>query len=114
MGSHVKSGEARRAYEAAVTHPSWLALFAVLIVIVSGTCASVTVPASSLKLYHGFVAAFAQAETFGSLSWYPVRYPCPFTNAVVARDVSLSQRAGVGAVGVPVNPGEARRAKLPL
>ena len=37
-------------------------------VIVSGTCASVTDPTSSVKLYDGFVAAFAQAKIVGSVS----------------------------------------------
>ena len=36
-----------------------------------------------------------------------VRYPCAFTKAVVAMEVLLSDAAWVGAVGVPVNAGEA-------
>ena len=37
-------------------------------------------------------------------------YPWFFTNAVVAREVSLSPLAGVGPVGSPVKIGDARRA----
>src|SRR5262245_12191167 len=41
---------------------------------------------------------------------FPVIYPCAFTNAVVAMLVSLSDVSGVGAVGLPVNVGDASNA----
>ena len=54
------------------------------------------------------VAMFPLVELAGPLTFPdPVPYPCAFTHAVVAIFVELSEVAGVGAVGVPLNAGEA-------
>ncbi len=53
---------------------SAVAVFALLTVMVSGTCASVTDPVTSANPYDGFVADLAQAKIVGSVSVYDVRY----------------------------------------
>ena len=59
-----------------------------------------------MKLVHGVVPALPVSHHTVEVG----AYPRLLTNPVVAILVPLSVRSGVGAVGVPVRAGDARRA----
>ncbi len=71
-----------------------------------------------ISIHHNHVAHRPATVTYpdfcasqtGSVSVYDVRYPWFLTNAVVASCVELVAEGAVGAVGVPVSAGDARRA----
>ena len=58
-------------------------------------------PCAAAPLISGLVSEYGRSAAISA-----------FTNAVVAIDVSLSPGVGVGAVGLPVNAGEASGARV--